>query len=271
MSQYIIKKNNIQVVGNSSAAKTLVFAHGYGSNQTAWRFLVPAFEERYRIVLFDLVGCGMSELEAFDPKHYKSLHSFADDFIAIGSSLELKKVHFIAHSASGMVGTLAALKRPELFSSLVFINTSPRYLDDNGYVGGFSKEKVGDILNQMGKDYTDWASGFASVALDAPEKPELADEFAHSLAQIRPDISISIANRIFLSDHRADVAQLKLPVLIIQAQKDPIVPQEVGEYLHRVIPNSQLHWISTPGHFPHMTNPSELIPIITKYLERVAG
>lgn len=266
----IFKKQNLHVLGNPTAPETLVFAHGYGSDQAAWRFILPAFEERYQLVLFDLVGCGNSDIRAFDPMHYTSLHPYADDLIAICDELKIKQAHLIAHSVSSMIGTLATLKRPDLFSSLIFIGGSPRYLDDEGYVGGFTKKQVGDILLQMANNYSTWLNGFAPTALDAPDKPELANEFASSLARMRPGTSIAIAKRIFSIDCRLDVAQLKLPVLIVQSRNDIIVPSQVGEYLHRVIPNSQLHWISTPGHFPHMTDPTALIPIVTEYLNQVA-
>lgn len=264
----IFKKHDLQVVGNSAATKTLIFAHGYGSDQAAWRFVVPAFADRYRVVLFDMVGCGNSDIRAFDPMHYTSFHPYADDLIEICDELKLQQVHAIAHSASSMISALAALKRPDLFSTLAFIGASPRYLDDEGYVGGFTKQKVGDMLLQMGTNYANWLNGFAPIAMDTPDRPELANEFANSLARMRPGTSIAIVKRIFSSDHRLDVAHLKLPVLIIQSRADIVVPPQVGEYLHQVIPNSQLYWTASPGHFPHLTNPQEIVKVITEHLNR---
>ncbi len=263
----IFKKHNLHILGNSAADKTMIFAHGYGSNQAAWRFITPAFADQYQLVLFDMVGCGDSDVRAFDPHHYTSLHQYADDLIEMCDELQLQQVHLIAHSVSSMIGTLATLKRPDLFSTLVFIGASPRYLDDDGYVGGFTQAQVANIVLEMGQHYIDWLNGFASNAVNAPDQPELADEFKSSLAQMRPGTSIAIAQKIFASDHRQDVAQLKLPVLIIQPLVDMVVPPQVGEYLHEAIPGSRLYWISTPGHFPHLSNPNEIIKAITQHLE----
>lgn len=267
----LAKKYNLHVLGNPEATTTLVFAHGYGSDQTAWRFITPAFAADYRLVLFDMVGCGNSDLYAFDPLHYKSLHQYADDLIEICTALSLPAVHLIAHSVSSMIGTLAALKRPDLFASLVFLSASPRYLNDadSSYIGGFSQQQVGDLLIAMAQDYLDWLRGFAPYAVDAPDQPHLANEFADSLARMLPGTSLAIAKKIFFSDHRADVARLNVPVLIVQSATDVIVPHQVGEYLHQVIPNSQLRWIATTGHFPHMTNPHEIIQVMTEHLNHM--
>lgn len=268
MALNIFKKYNLHILGDPAADETLVFAHGYGSSQAAWRFITPAFEQKYRLVLFDMVGCGDSDLYAFDPSHYVSLHQYADDLIEICDGLQLQQVHLIAHSVSSMIGTLATLKRSNLFSTLVFIGASPRYINDDGYVGGFTKAQVGNMLLEMGENYLEWLSGFAPVAIDTPDQPELANEFMNSLAKMRPGTSIAIAQKIFSADHRQDVAQLKLPVLIIQAQVDVVVPPQVGEYLHQVIANSWLHWIPTPGHFPHLSNPNEIIKAIRQHLDQ---
>ncbi|MEI8165495.1 MAG: alpha/beta hydrolase [Chloroflexales bacterium] len=269
MHSTIQSKYDLHVAGTLNAAETLVFAHGYGSNQEAWRFVTPAFQERYRLVLFDLVGCGGSDHREFDPTHYASLHAYATDLIHIADSLKLTGAHLIAHSVSSMIGTLAALKRPDLFASMVCIGASPRYLNDDGYVGGFSRAAVDDLLDQMAQRFVEWTQGFASTVMGVSDQPELVKEFAQSLASMRPDIAICIATRIFLSDHRQDAARLTLPVLLMQPREDPVVPIEVSLYLHRVIAGSQLHWLSVPGHFPHLVSPTEVIDAIEAHLQRV--
>lgn len=262
----IFKKHNLNIIGNLNTIETLIFAHGYGSNQEAWRFITPAFEDQYQLVLFDMVGCGDSDLAAFTPQHYGSLHKYADDLIEICDELKLQQVHLIAHSVSSIIGTLAFLKRPDLFSTFVLIGASPRYLNDEGYIGGFTKQQVSKLLLDMAQNYIDWLNGFAPAVIQSPNNPELVDEFATSLAKMRPGTSIEIARKIFFCDHRSDFAQLKVPVLLLQSPDDAVVPYQVGEYLHQVIPNSQLRWISTPGHFPHMTNPREIIEAIIQHL-----
>ncbi len=266
----VIKRNNVIQKGNIDAEETLVFAHGYGSDQTAWRFITPAFEKDYRLVLFDLVGCGQSDADAYDRTRYGTLFDYATDLIQVCDALNLNRVTLIAHSVSGMIGALAARQRPDLFSRIIFIGASPCYLDDGEYVGGFTRDGVAGLLNAIGENYLAWAYGFAPVAMNAPDQPLLAGEFARTLSSMRPDVSLGIASTIFLSDHRQDIVGLDVPVLIIQAHNDIAVPDQVGEYLHKVLKNSQLCWISTTGHFPHLSNPVEVTRAIADYIEKLS-
>ena len=269
MSGYFLKRNNVHVQGNPGAKETLVFCHGYGSEQSAWRFVTPAFQERYRMVLYDLTGCGASDLAAFDPRRYRQGSAYAADLILLCDTLKLRKVHLITHSVSGMIGSLAALQRPDLVESLVFIGASPHYINEDGYTGGFSAEAVKELIATMESNYLAWAQGFSPFAMNQPENPELGLEFTRSLASMRPDVSVEIARFIFFSDFRAEIARLRLPVTILQAQHDIVVPEAVGHYLHENIPNSDLRWLTTTGHFPHMGKPEEVIEAVRLHLERV--
>src|SRR4051812_4843405 len=104
-----------------------------------WRFVAPAFEPDFKVVLFDHVGHGRSDLRAFDRTKYATLHGYADDVLEICSALDLKDAAFVGHSVSAMIGALAAIKEPDRFERLVLVGPSPRYVNDGNYVGGFNK------------------------------------------------------------------------------------------------------------------------------------
>lgn len=267
---YILKRNNVHVQGDPTAKETLVFCHGYGSEQSAWRFITPAFQDRYQLVLYDLTGCGASDLAAFDPHRYSRGAGYADDLITICDTLKLRRVHLVAHSVSGMIGSLAALQRPDLFASLVFVGTSPRYINDGDYTGGFTAAAIEELLATMQANYQAWAQGFAPFAMNQPDNPALGREFARSLATMRPDIAVVLARFIFNIDFRAEIARLRLPVTILQAQQDIVVPEAVGHYLHAQIANSELRWLTTTGHFPHMGKPEEVVEALRLHLARQA-
>ena len=268
MNATFIARHNLHVLGNPDAGETLIFAHGYGSDQRAWRFIIPFFEKKYRIILYDLAGCGQSDPASYDYSRHNILEGYADDLIAICNSLSTPNPPtLITHSVSGMIGTLAANKRPGLFKRMVFIGASPRYLNDGEYTGGFTNEAIAELLTLISTNYINWIHGFAPAAMNSPEQPLLSDEFAASLLAMYPAVSLGIAKTIFLSDHRTEVARLDMPLLILQAHDDLAVPDQVGEYLHRAVRNSRLHWISTKGHFPHMSNPVEVTQAISDYLD----
>jgi sigma-B regulation protein RsbQ len=174
-------RNNINIVGQPiGTAPTLVMAHGFGSDQTAWRYLVEAFASEYCIVLFDHVGSGRSDFEAYSPHRYQTLHSFTQDFLEICHELHLQEVTLIAHSVSCMVGLLAASLEPQRFKQLIFISGSPRYLNDGDYVGGFEASDLDALLAAMSANYYAWASGFAPLVIGQSNRPELGVEFGQT-------------------------------------------------------------------------------------------
>lgn len=254
----IINRNNVHLLGQGS--QTIVFAHGFGSDQSAWKQQVAAFESTYRIVLFDHVGAGQSDMAAYSSLRYGSLYSYAEDLLELCASLKLSQVILVGHSVSGMVSLLAALIDPDRFKQLIFIGASPRYLNDAaaGYIGGFEQSDLDALYAAMSSNYYAWVSGFAPLAMGNPERPDLAIEFARTLSAIRPDIAQAVAHMIFQSDHRAELSKLTVPTTILQSTDDIAVPPCVGEYLFSKIPQSQLININAKGHLPHLSAPEEV-------------
>lgn len=263
-SSAIMGRNNVNVIGSGS--ETLVMAHGFGSDQTAWRQQVAALQDHYRIVLYDNVGGGKSDINAYNPNRYSTLHGYAEDLLEILDELKLRQVTMVGHSVSGMVSLLAALVEPARFKRLIFVGASPRYLNDTNYVGGFNQNDLVALFQAMSANYHAWAAGFGAAVMGNPQRPELAHEFASTLGQLRPDIAQQVARVIFQSDHRADLPKLRVPVVILQAQQDLAVPVAVGEYLQRHLANSQLHLLDATGHFPHLSAPDQVNRIIQNSL-----
>ena len=259
-----IQRNNARIVG--TASRTVILAHGFGTDQTAWRHQEADLARDHRVVLFDHVGAGRSDLAAYSPRRYQSLRSYAADMLELFDDLGLGEVDYVGHSMSGMIGLLAALDEPERFRKMIFIGASPRYLNDEGYCGGFEQKDIDGLFEAMTGSYHAWASGFAGVAMGNPDRPELAQEFAATLCAIRPDIALAVSRLIFLSDHREDLPKLRVPTLIVQTKSDVAVPREVGAYLARHIPRAELDVIDAHGHLPHMSAPAAVTAAIRAYL-----
>jgi sigma-B regulation protein RsbQ len=264
MSNSILERNNVKILGSGS--QTLILAHGFGSDQTAWRHQVAAFASEYRIVLFDHVGAGKSDFAAYSPHRYSSLYSYAEDLLDLCAELKLTQCVLVGHSVSGMVSLLAALVEPQRFSQLIFISASPRYLNDEGYIGGFDQSDLDALYAAMSTNYYAWASGFAPIAMGNPDKPELALEFANTLSAIRPDIAQAVSRVIFQSDHRVELPRLTVPTTILQASNDIAVPPEVGHYMSQKIPRSKLIPIPATGHLPHISAPDVVTHAIASCL-----
>lgn len=264
MTSRLLNRNHVNILGDGS--QTIIFAHGFGSDQTAWQHQVATFAADFRIVLFDHVGAGKSDFSAYSPRRYSSLYSYAEDLLDLCAELKLKKSILVGHSVSGMVSLLAALVEPDCFSQLIFVGASPRYLNDVGYFGGFEQHELDAFYEAMSTNYYAWASGFAPIAMATQDKPELAAEFAKTLAAVRPDIAQAVARVIFQSDHRAELARLKVPAVILQANDDIAVPPDVGQYMAAQIPQSKLVSINAKGHLPHISAPNLVTSAIAQCL-----
>lgn len=246
----------------------MVFAHGFGCDQNMWRFVTPAFQQDYRIVLFDHVGAGRSDLSAYNAVHHGRLEGYAEDVLDILRELDLEPCIFVGHSVSAMIGILAAIAEPARFERLILVGPSPRYIDDGDYVGGFSQQDVEGFLEFLDSNYLGWSAAMAPNIMGNPERPELAEELANSFCRTDPEIAKRFARVTFMSDNRDDLPRLRTPSLILQCDDDVIAPQAVGHYLHRQLDGSELMLLKATGHCPNLSAPEETIRAITAYLAR---
>ena len=264
MKHIILQRNNVNTIGSGS--RPMLFAHGFGCDQNMWRFVTPAFEDDYKVILFDYVGAGKADRSAYNRDRYASLNGYAQDVIDICEAMELKEVVFVGHSVSSMVGLLAAIKHPEYFSQLILVGPSPCYINDKGYKGGFERKDIEELLDTMAKNYVGWANFLAPAIMKNPNRPELTEELTESFCSTDPLIARHFATATFFSDNRRDLPKLKRPSLIMQCSEDIIAPLEVGDYLHAHLADSTLRVLKATGHCPHMSHPEETIEVMKKYL-----
>jgi sigma-B regulation protein RsbQ len=261
----VIRRNNVHTSG--AAGPPMLFSHGFGCDQNMWRFVAPAFAAKYRIVLFDHVGAGGSDLSAYDKRKYASLEGYAADVIEICTELRLSDVVFVGHSVSAMVGVLAARKQPARFKALVLVGPSPRYINDGDYIGGFSRADIEGLLSSLDSNYLGWSTAMAPIIMGNADRPELGSELTNSFCRTDPDIAADFARVTFLSDNRLDLAGVTTPALILQCADDVIAPEVVGDYVHRHMPSSHLVKMRATGHCPNLSAPDETIAAIQTFLQ----
>jgi sigma-B regulation protein RsbQ len=260
-----IVRNNVRIAGAGPTA--IMFAHGFGCDQNMWRHVAPAFEDNFRTVLFDHVGAGGSDLKAYDSRKYSTLKGYAEDVVEIGNELGLKDAIFVGHSVSAMIGLLASLSAPGMFKSLVMVGPSPRYLDDEGYVGGFKEPQIAELLEFLDQNFMGWSAAMASVIMGNADRPELGEELTNSFCRTDPDIAKEFARVTFSSDNRSDLPKAVIPTLILQCSEDVIAPIAVGEYMHRQMPSSELVILKATGHCPNLSAPDEVISAMRRFVK----
>jgi sigma-B regulation protein RsbQ len=264
----VLSRNNVKVFGEGD--QPMLFAHGFGCDQNMWRFITPSFEADYKIVLFDYVGSGHSDLRAYDPERYATLEGYAQDVLDVVRALDLRNVIFVGHSVSSMVGVLAAKEEPERFDRLILVGPSPCYINDPPYVGGFERGDIEGLLEMMDKNFIGWANFLAPVIMKHPDRPELGAELVESFCSTDPVIARRFAEATFFADNREDLAGVRVPSLVLQCSDDVIAPLEVGEFVHRHLPGSTLRVMRATGHCPHMSDPDETVALMKEYLQPAA-
>ncbi|MCX5134830.1 MULTISPECIES: alpha/beta fold hydrolase [unclassified Streptomyces] len=261
----IRRRNNISITGRVDGPVVLL-AHGFGCDQNMWRLVVPTLAKNYRVVLFDYVGSGGADSSAWSEQRYSSLEGYASDVLEVCEELDLQDVAFVGHSVSAMVGVLAAAKAPQRFSSLVMVAPSPRYIDEDGYRGGFSADDIDELLESLESNYLGWSAAMAPVIMGNPERPELGEELTTSFCATDPAMARVFARTTFLSDSRDDLKKVTVPTLVLECSQDVIAPREVGAYVHQAIPGSRLITLEATGHCPQLSAPQATAAAVTEFL-----
>ncbi|MEU6098299.1 alpha/beta hydrolase [Streptomyces sp. NPDC047079] len=261
----IARRNNVTVTGNPQG-RTVVLAHGFGCDQNMWRLTLPALVEDYRVVLFDYVGSGRSDAAAFAEDRYACLDGYARDAVEVCEALDLRDAVFVGHSVSAMIGVLAAGMAPERIGALVMVAPSPRYLDDDGYRGGFSADDIDELLASLESNYLGWSAAMAPLIMGNSDRPELGEELKNSFCASDPDMARVFARATFLSDSREDLKSVKVPTLVLECTQDVIAPREVGAFVHQAIAGSTLVTLDATGHCPHLSAPEATNEAIVSFL-----
>lgn len=264
MVNSVLKRNNVKISGKGS--RTLLLAHGFGCDQQSWRFLTGGLEEQYKLVLFDYVGAGQSDLSQYNSEKYASLDGYAQDVLDICEALQLEDVIFIGHSVSSMIGLLAAIREPRYFKKMIFIGPSPRYLNAPGYTGGFEREQLEQLFESMENNYLGWSSVMAPAMMGNPDRPELGDLLTKSFCSTDPKIAQEFARVTFFSDNRNDLEKLTVDSLTLQCSDDIIAPVVVGEFILEHVSRNTFHQLRATGHCPHISEPAETLAAILPYI-----
>jgi sigma-B regulation protein RsbQ len=261
----VMQRNAVTVIGKSNAP-VVVFGHGYGTDQTTWRAIADRFTSDHRVVLFDYVGSGRSDLASYDEQRYDALDGYADDLIEVIDSVHARDVTFVAHSVSGMIGALASIRRPDLFARLVMICPSPRYVNDGDYIGGFEREDVLELLAGIEVNQPGWAASLAPAVTARHDLPEVTDRVRDLFAATPHEVAKHFARVVFFSDVRHRLGDISVPTVVVQSKGDIICPPHIGGYLHERIAGSELVQLDSAGHFVHLTEPDLVTATVRRAL-----
>jgi sigma-B regulation protein RsbQ len=254
-------RDRLHITESGDGERALVLANGFGTTQSVWASITPWLEERFRVIRFDWPV----EPQHYDHTRYGEIDAYAEDLLGVIVEMAASPCVLIGHSMSGMISMLAGSAKPSAFERIVMINPSPRYINDEGYVGGFSPEEVSTLIGSLSRNYFGWVAGFAPSAAGPEVERWQIEEFVRGLRAMRPDVAMSMATTLFGSDLRQRLSRFTVPTAIIQSTHDPIVPVDVSRFLHQQWPNSRVLLMEMEGHLPHLTH----APLLLEALDQI--
>lgn len=262
----VLKRNNVKVFGNGQDA--IIFAHGYGADQNAWRYVYEAFAPDFKVVLFDFVGSGLSDQSAYDKAKYLTLKGYASDLIEICETLELENTIFVGHCISSMVGMLASLEKPSFFKKLIFLGPSACYINDGDYAGGLNPSELDSLFEVMDSNYQGWARAMAPSIMGNPDRPQLGEDYTADWINYDPEVARNFARATFLSDNRRVLPDLKIPSLSLICDEDILATPAAVQYIYENAPGNTVVELDATGHCPHLSAPEEVIKAIKDYIAK---
>ncbi|KAF5750633.1 putative sigma factor sigb regulation protein rsbq [Tripterygium wilfordii] len=260
----IVEALNAKFYGNGT--ETLVLSHGFGTDQSVWHYLIPYLACYFKVLVFDLIFGPNVNPDLYNPSKYSNFSGYAKDLMCLLDELNVSRSIYIGHSMSAMIGCIAATKRPHLFQQLMLLSGSPRYLNAEGYKGGFERFQLNAIFKAMNQNYSSWFQTFAPTAVAERDTAAIA-EFEYSLGRMNPRTALSVAKTVFLSDLRRILPQVQVPCTIIQSRKDNMVPQNVCYYMKKKVGgHTRVNILNTQGHFPQLTAHPLLLEVLKRAL-----
>ncbi|KAD3640890.1 hypothetical protein E3N88_30113 [Mikania micrantha] len=260
--------HNVKVIGEGQ--ETVVLGHGFGTDQSLWKHLLPdlATEPNYKVVLYDIMGAGTTNPDLFDFSRYSTLEGHAMDLIAILEELKLTRCVFVGHSLSCMISLIASVLRPDLFVKLVLISPSCKFVNTDEFYGGFKQHDVDQLYEAMKTDYLSWCLEFARLIVGGDTESVAVQDYSRTLINMKPDIALCTLQMIFESDLRNLLGQVQVPCHIIQSCKDAAVPSTVTDYMRRNIGSTAIVEImQIEGHIPQLSAPGVFVPVLLRHIK----
>lgn len=242
----------------TAASRTLVFAHGYGCDQTLWAEVTAQLPQTRR-VLFDWPGAGRSDLRGYDPTRHATLQGYALDLLDLLEELQLEDVVYVGHSVAASIGAIACNMNPTRFGLLAMLTPTPCFQNDSvSYQGGFSSEQLQALVQSLSDDHTAWSASLAPVIMGNADRPALASHLEDKFCAMDPTIAKRWAAATFFSDVRAEMQRLQRPVVLLHSTEDALVPVAVQTWFETYMPTARARVLDTKGHCPHVSHPGEV-------------
>src|SRR5437868_2860270 len=251
--QYEIKKlDNFRFI-EEGEGDPLILLHGLFGALSNFEKLIEHFKHTHKVIVPMLPMFELDLLHTSVGGFAKYIHKFIE-------KKEYTQYHLLGNSLGGHIALVHVLKHPEKIRSLILTGSS-----------GLFESGMGDTYPKRG-DY-EYIRKKTELTFYDPKMAtkELVDELYETVnVRIKAVKIIALAKNAIRNNLGEEVSQIKQPTLLIWGNNDTITPPFVGQEFHKLIPNSELHFIDKCGHAPMMERPEEFNTILLKFLKKLS-
>jgi pimeloyl-ACP methyl ester carboxylesterase len=256
----------------------LLLIHGLMTSSYSWRYVMAPLAEHFRLIVPDLPGSGRSS-KPLD-RSYRAA-AFAECIGELCAALSLRGVACVGNSLGGYLAMRAAIRDPGLFSSLVNVHSPglPELRLSLLRIGLSIPGMKSGLAWWIRRDPLRWAHANVHYWDESLKSREEAEAYGVPLST--PEGSRAFVRILSEVLHSADVEQFAseierletfpIPLLLVYARSDPMVPPRIGERLAAKIRGARLVWLDDTSHFAHVDSPDRLLPIIAEHLRGPAA
>lgn len=244
----------------------MMFAHGLLWSTHLYDYQVEHFKDKYRCIAFDFRGQGKSQAT----KSGYDMDTLADDAIAILQSLNVDKCHFVGLSMGGYVAQRVALKRPDLLSALILLETGARAESDEKRAEYETLIKAIRIIGIKLISKKIMSIMFGRTFLNDKSRKKEFKTWVNYLKQNNKKSAIKATLGVLeRSEVLSQLNQINLPTLIVVGDEDIATPYEEASLMHFAIKGSKLAVLKGAGHSSPVEDPEQLNEVIDTYLELI--
>jgi len=238
----------------------LVFSNSLGSDFRIWEDVATLLGERYRILVYDKRGHGLS---AAPPGPY-ALDDHVDDLLALLDHFDIETAAIVGVSLGGMIAQRLAVRAPERVKALVLCCTAVAIGTAQGWESRIAAVKADGIASV--------ADGILKVWFTEAFRHDRAAEFEgwrNMLVRMPADGYVASCASVRDADLRADAARIAVPVLCVAGDQDGSTPPDLVRGTAELIPGARFTLIEGAGHIPSVEKPGVLAGLIENHLDGV--
>ena len=230
--------------------KPIILLHGLMGGVENFGEMVDFISEEYKVYGLDLKLFEGSILKV----SVKSLSDYLYDFM---NHVGLSSAILLGNSMGGHIALIFSKEYPEMVDGMVLTGSS-----------GLYESAMGDSFPRRGdKDYirTKTEEVFYNPEVATDELVDRVFEIANNRVSILR--LLGYAKSAIRHNMAEDLPNFKMPVCLIWGEHDKVTPPNVADEFHKLLPNSELHWMPLCGHAAMWEHPEEFSKIVLKFLD----